>query len=334
MPELTPPHHDDFLDHNDTPSTYTGQANKNVSVNAGEDALEFTSAAGGGDVTGPAASTDNMIARHSGVGGKTLQDYTSNPPTVSDTGDVNVDGDLDVENIVASGTVDGRDVSADGTKLDGVEALADVTDATNVNAAGATMNTDSDVSGTSWIVDEDNMVSDLATKVPTQQSVKAYADTMLPLAGGTVTGTVVMAENSNIALDPALSADGKYTGITITGTAGAILAFGDCVYLAVADSKWELARGNAEATISPMTGIVCVAAAEDATATILLIGNIRADAAFPALTVAAPVFIDPDTAGDVSSTELTTGEFQKCIGWALDANTVVLTGNPDWVKVG
>ena len=112
------------------------------------------------------------------------------------------------------------------------------------------------------------------------------------------------------------------------------MSFGDCVYFAVADSKWELARGNAEATISPMTGIVCVAAVEDATATILLIGNIRADAAFPALTVGAPVFIDPDTAGDVSTTELTTGEFQKAIGWALDANTVVLTGNPDWVKVG
>ena len=31
-------------------------------------------------------------------------------------------------------TVDGRDLSVDGTKLDGIEALADVTDATNVNA--------------------------------------------------------------------------------------------------------------------------------------------------------------------------------------------------------
>ena len=38
-------------------------------------------------------------------------------------------------NITATGTVDGRDVAADGTKLDGIEALADVTDATNVAAA-------------------------------------------------------------------------------------------------------------------------------------------------------------------------------------------------------
>lgn len=60
--------------------------------------------------------------------------------------------------------------------LIGVESGADVTDAANVDAAGATMNTDTDVSGNSWIVDEDDMVSDLATKVPTQQSVKAYVD--------------------------------------------------------------------------------------------------------------------------------------------------------------
>ena len=36
-------------------------------------------------------------------------------------------------------TIDGRDLSVDGTKLDGVEALADVTDATNVAVAGAAM---------------------------------------------------------------------------------------------------------------------------------------------------------------------------------------------------
>tara|TARA_R100001463_G_scaffold49132_3_gene98774 strand:+ start:30799 stop:31737 length:939 start_codon:yes stop_codon:yes gene_type:complete len=39
-----------------------------------------------------------------------------------------------------------------------------------------------------FLVDEDNMSSDSAVKVPTQQSVKAYADTMLPKAGGTLTG--------------------------------------------------------------------------------------------------------------------------------------------------
>jgi len=51
--------------------------------------------------------------------------------TVSATGNITVDG-----------TVDGRDVAADGTKLDGIEALADVTDTTNVTAAGALMDSE------------------------------------------------------------------------------------------------------------------------------------------------------------------------------------------------
>jgi hypothetical protein len=45
-------------------------------------------------------------------------------------------------NITVGGTVDGRDVAVDGTKLDGVEALADVTDTTNVTAAGALMDSE------------------------------------------------------------------------------------------------------------------------------------------------------------------------------------------------
>jgi len=54
-----------------------------------------------------------------------------------------IDGDIDLGgNIILSGTVDGRDISADGTKLDGIEAGADVTDFTNVEAAGALMDSE------------------------------------------------------------------------------------------------------------------------------------------------------------------------------------------------
>ena len=64
-------------------------------------------------------------------------------------------------------------------KLDGIEASADVTDATNVNAAGALMLSDTTTAGLGIVVDEDDMASDLATKVPTQQSVKAYVATQI-----------------------------------------------------------------------------------------------------------------------------------------------------------
>lgn len=50
-------------------------------------------------------------------------------------------------NLTLSGTVDGRNVSVDGIKLDGIEIAADVTDATNVDAAGAIMESDFDAKG-------------------------------------------------------------------------------------------------------------------------------------------------------------------------------------------
>jgi len=58
--------------------------------------------------------------------------------------------------------------NADHSKLNAIEDSADVTDATNVNAAGAIM--------TGQIVDEDNMASNSAVKVASQQSIKAYVD--------------------------------------------------------------------------------------------------------------------------------------------------------------
>ena len=51
--------------------------------------------------------------------------------------------------ITLTGNVDGRNIDTDGTKLDGIEASADVTDTTNVTAAGALM--DSEVSALALI---------------------------------------------------------------------------------------------------------------------------------------------------------------------------------------
>lgn len=71
---------------------------------------------GTGDVTGPGTSTDNAIATFDGTG-NTIQ---SSPATVDDLG-----------NIGTPGTVDGRDLSVDGAKLDGIEggSTADQSDA-------------------------------------------------------------------------------------------------------------------------------------------------------------------------------------------------------------
>jgi len=65
------------------------------------------------------------------------------------------------------------------TKLSGIETSADVTDSTNVDAAGAVMESDTTTANMSFVVDEDAMTSNSATKIPTQQSVKAYVDSQV-----------------------------------------------------------------------------------------------------------------------------------------------------------
>ena len=91
-----------------------------------------------------------------------------------------------IQNVSATSRILGRESSGAGAieeitpanlrTMINVEDGADVTDATNVNAAGAVMNSDTSTSAMQFVVDEDNMSSDSATKVPTQQSVKAYVD--------------------------------------------------------------------------------------------------------------------------------------------------------------
>ena len=64
-------------------------------------------------------------------------DLDLNSNDITGTGNLNITG-----NVVLSGTVDGCDVATDGTKLDGIETLADVTDTANVTAAGALMDSE------------------------------------------------------------------------------------------------------------------------------------------------------------------------------------------------
>jgi len=83
--------------------------------------------------------------------------------------------------ITTNSTFDGRDVATDGSKLDGIEASADVTDETNVTAAGALM--DSEVTNLAEVKAFDS--TDYATAA---QGTKA--DAALPKAGGAMTGAI------------------------------------------------------------------------------------------------------------------------------------------------
>lgn len=83
---------------------------------------------------------------------------------------------LDADDIDDTSTVQKFTSAWDIAKLAGIEALADVTDAANVAAAWAVMESDTSTASMWFVIDEDNMASDSNTKVPTQQSVKAYVD--------------------------------------------------------------------------------------------------------------------------------------------------------------
>jgi hypothetical protein len=125
------------------------------------------------------------------------------------------------------------------TKLGAIEESADVTDATNVDAAGAVMLSDTTTSGMGFVIDEDAMGSDSATKVPTQQSVVAYVE-------------------SKIASSVTLKGD--YNASTTTGTKDATTFLrGDdtwavvTTYSAPTIGSTSIASGSTNATIAGLT---------------------------------------------------------------------------------
>lgn len=139
---------------------------------------------------------------------------------------------------------------------------------------------------------------------------------------------VPLTENSGILLDAVLSGDGKYSGVTESGTAGETLVFGDCCYLAP-DGDWNLAKADVEATSAGKLGMCVLAAASDQSVTTMLVyGKIRA-ATLPALTVGGPVYISAAAAGDVVTTAPTgTEDFVvRTVGEAITAEDLFF--NPD-----
>ena len=126
-----------------------------------------------------------------------------NSHDITGTGNLNFTG-----SVTLSGTVDGRDVAADGTKLDGIEAGANITDTANVTAAGALM--DSEVTNLAQVKAFDS--SDYATAAQ-----GTTADAALPKAGGTMTGKLTLSST-----DPEIFLTDTSTSVThsIDGNSG------------------------------------------------------------------------------------------------------------------
>jgi len=190
-------------------------------------------------------------------------------------------------------SVAGVMTAADKTKLIGIELLADVTDATNVNAAGAVMNSDSTTASMSFVVDEDAMTSNSATKVPTQQSVKAYVDNEV--------GAVV--PNSPTALSTGTVNNTTY-GITSDGSAN------DVIIAAATESLSGVMTGTDKTKLNTI----------DTNADVTNATNVNAAGAVmnsDTSTAAMSFVIDEDAMGSNSSTKVPT---QQSVKAYVDAN--------------
>lgn len=130
--------------------------------------------AGSGDVSKVGTPADNQVGVWTGDG------------TIEGTTGLTYDGAaLAVTgNITVTGTVDGRDLATDGSKLDGVEAGADVTDATNVAAAGALMSASVDSDITTFALPANTTISTFgATLVDDADAATARATLDVDQAG-------------------------------------------------------------------------------------------------------------------------------------------------------
>lgn len=150
--------------------------------------------------------------------------------------------------------------------------------------------------------------------------------------GPTIGGAWLLEENGALQLDSALSADGKYTGITKAGTAAAALTFGQLCYLNSA-GKWALADADAASTAGACQLGICVLAAAgvDSPTLMLRYGTVRADGQFPAMTIGAPMFVGL-TPGEITDTKPSaTDDVVRVVGHAETADELFFNPSPDYI---
>ena len=199
-----------------------------------------TTVTASGAVTG-GSLTDGTATLSSGA--------LSGATTVTASGAVTGGSLTDGTATLASGSLTGAvNLTASGTITDGAASISDgnITGVVNATASGTVQFgslSDGSISVTGF-VDEDNMASDSATLIPTQQSVKAYVDAsvggtdldfqgdsggalsidldseVLDIAGGTNITTVGSGNELTVNLDATLAGLTSVTSTTITdGTA-------------------------------------------------------------------------------------------------------------------
>lgn len=183
-------------------------------------------------------------------------------------------------------------------------------------------------------LDEDDMASDSNTKLATQQSIKAYADTKMgdlvddtsPQLGG-----VLDINEKGIEYDFAsLASNDTYSGDVITATAGKTLATANVCYLKSDGKFWE-ADADAEATAKGMLALNVGTLSTDTSGIFLIQGLYRHDAW--SFATGGTLFIST-TAGAFSATAATaSGDIVRVAGYAKASNYIWFDPGKTYVEV-
>jgi hypothetical protein len=165
-----------------------------------------------------------------------------------------------------------------------------------------------------------------------KDDVETLVGEKLALAGGTMSGDIQLGE-TDIKLDAVLSGDETWSGIVMSGTAGAQLVVGEICYLA-SSGKWLKVDGILDGTdtgFSKELGMCVLAASGDTEPTeILKYGKIRS-AKFPALTVGSPAYLS-DTAGEIVVAQPSTANFAiRVVGIAITAEDLLFNPSNDYI---
>jgi hypothetical protein len=198
--------------------------------------------------------TSGVNATFSGaVEGGSLTDGTLTAASGAITGATNITG---------SGTLTG------GTLTDGTASMSSgaLTGVTNVTASGTVQFgslSDGSITVTAF-VDEDNMASDSATLIPTQQSVKAYVDASV---GAATLNVDADATTGSIDLDSAnLGILGSANEITTSMSGGNLtIALADSVSGLTSVSATTITDGTASINSGALTGVTTIATSGDVT---------------------------------------------------------------------
>lgn len=167
-------------------------------------------------------------------------------------------------------------------------------------------------------IDEDDMASNSATAMPTQQSVKAYVDTSITSVAG-------------LDFEESLSA-GEYAGITCQGVYGDTLVFGDLIYLNDDDTRWELADADAEVSAGPVILGIALESGGDGDSRLVLLKGFVCLAAWN-WNVGDALFVHT-TAGDMTQTAPSgAADIIRIVGWAHDdADTIYFSPSADYFE--